>query len=648
MHPSQSPYNETDATTHIELVSRSSPSESNTSHITEQIMTDTKVSSKKSKDKKYPVEKKKKRPSTKRKVIMTKLSSARELLSMIFLPILNILLTIVLMGMLVYVYVNADGKPIDYTMASMKVPSMVALLTTLLKMCIAGGIGYAVSEYKWVRLQDGGRLSLIDLYDACTRGVGGAFRVIASLRLDYIIVPAILFQFGLIAIGPASQVVLTTYTGDYYCLDPTEQFNGGLNHVKLTEDDLSTLKYPFDQRLNYGVKEQYVAVFGFDTAPYNASIPINYSYDIRSISLDFPNVTMFLTDMECKNGTFGETQVIDPTTRNAVTMADFYGTSQPMVAPRVFYAGSMFNRTYYDIARQSVPSMIDPNGRPEVRAFVGDQTFVFMSYQGQATKKTVERTEDIVVRECTLRTYQSNNTIRTGLGSNYFVDYGYKELINMDYDLLINASFWNDDYASGTPRLMLNAYSYQLTLMTVMTVLKQDAFQDRLANMWANNNPNRNTMENFLRDAFNQTDLAMSLVRPERGPASTFANGCYPRDSVYQLNPVSYYIISLICIVPLLWWVLMWIISLYQTNGISRGNSQIALLVTGFTKSAAEQFKGYSYASQRILFQKASTVDVSFGEVKRMDNRAGHIAFGLENELHPLRARRRPMSYRPS
>ena len=31
----------------------------------------------------------------------------------------------------------------------------------------------AVSEYKWVRLQDGGPLSLIETYDACTRGVGG-------------------------------------------------------------------------------------------------------------------------------------------------------------------------------------------------------------------------------------------------------------------------------------------------------------------------------------------------------------------------------------------------------------------------------------------------------------------------------------------
>lgn len=30
-------------------------------------------------------------------------------------------------------------------------------------------------------------------------------------------------------------------------------------------------------------------------------------------------------------------------------------------------------------------------------------------------------------------------------------------------------------------------------------------------------------------------------------------------------------------------WIVVWILSLYHTNGVSRGNSQIALLVTGLT-----------------------------------------------------------------
>ncbi|KAG2218199.1 hypothetical protein INT45_006834 [Circinella minor] len=593
---------------------------------------------------KYPNEKKKKRPSTRKQAIMTKLSGARDLLGMIFLPILNVLLTIALMGTLIYVYISADGQTLDYTMASMKIPSVVALLTTLLKMCIAGGIGYAVSEYKWVRLQDGGVLSLIDLYDACTRGVGGALRVIFSLRLDYVIIPAIIFQFGLIAIGPASQVVLTTYASDHYCLNGSDNFNGKLHHVNLSFDDLSTLRYPYDQRLNYGLRNQYLVVFGFDTAPYKGDIPINYDYDNETISLKFSNVEMFYTDMECHDGTFEETQIIDEKTRNPTTLADYYRNSQP-VAPRVFYSGSMFNRTYFDIVRQSVPAEVYPNGRPEVRNFVGDQTFVTMTYQGQATRKSIERLEEIVVQECTLRTQKSFNTIHTNEGQSYLIEPGPKQPIDMDYDRLINASLWmsTDDY-SGFPRLMLNAYSYQLTLLMTMTVLKQEAFQNRLANAWATNNPDRNTMENFLRDAFNQTDLSVSLIRPEQSITGTYGEGCYPIQAVYALDRASYYTISLILAVPLLWWVSVWIASLYQTNGVSRGNSQIALLVTGFTKSAAEQFKGYSYAGQRTLFEKASTVDITFGEVKRMDHKPGHIGFGLENELHPLRARRRPIS----
>lgn len=57
------------------------------------------------------------------------------------LPTLNVLVTAVLTGVLMYVYQEADKKPIDYTMGGMTIPALVALIMTLLKMCLAGGIG---------------------------------------------------------------------------------------------------------------------------------------------------------------------------------------------------------------------------------------------------------------------------------------------------------------------------------------------------------------------------------------------------------------------------------------------------------------------------------------------------------------------------
>ena len=44
-----------------------------------------------------------------------------------------------------------------------------------------GIIDSAVSEYKWVRMQYGAQLSQMDVYDACTRGVGGKIMIISNL-----------------------------------------------------------------------------------------------------------------------------------------------------------------------------------------------------------------------------------------------------------------------------------------------------------------------------------------------------------------------------------------------------------------------------------------------------------------------------------
>lgn len=60
---------------------------------------------------------------------------------MVVLPILNVAVTAVLIGVLIFVYADADGQTINYTRGGMKIPTLIALLITLLKMCIASGIG---------------------------------------------------------------------------------------------------------------------------------------------------------------------------------------------------------------------------------------------------------------------------------------------------------------------------------------------------------------------------------------------------------------------------------------------------------------------------------------------------------------------------
>lgn len=57
-----------------------------------------------------------------------------------FLPVLNVLITAVLLGVLVLIYIRADGQPIDYKIANLPVPVLLALIMTLAVLFISGGV----------------------------------------------------------------------------------------------------------------------------------------------------------------------------------------------------------------------------------------------------------------------------------------------------------------------------------------------------------------------------------------------------------------------------------------------------------------------------------------------------------------------------
>lgn len=57
------------------------------------------------------------------------------------MPALNIICTVVLTGVLIYIYVRADGMPITSTLAGLHIPTLISFMMTLIKMFVAGGIG---------------------------------------------------------------------------------------------------------------------------------------------------------------------------------------------------------------------------------------------------------------------------------------------------------------------------------------------------------------------------------------------------------------------------------------------------------------------------------------------------------------------------
>ncbi|CDH57166.1 predicted protein [Lichtheimia corymbifera JMRC:FSU:9682] len=577
--------------------------------------------------------------------LMARISGVRDLLGVVFLPILNVIFTAIMMGLLIYAYSTANGKPLDYTIGSMNVPTFVSLITTLLKMGIMGGIGYAISEYKWVRFQNGGQLSLLDVYDACTRGVGGVIRVLLSIRMDTILIPAVIFQIGLIALGPAAQEILANYDETVSCyIDPP----GRPLYVK-TYHSWQWYKVPQPHRAPQlkGIKQDYVPKIGFGAAYANSTTGlVNYMYNLYSINTTWHDVATMRNDIDCVTGSYADTRIINDQTLNVSTLSEYFGSGRPIDVPRMFYAESMYNRTHYDRERLFFDILDTTAYHPEDRPLVGDQTVVIVTEGRQAISSSLNNPEEeATVEICTLRSYITNSTmVESGtLNVEIRPTWENKRLIDMDYDRLLNGSVLDLSFSETGDHTYDNAYAYQLSLIATMTDPKNAKFHRKSADRWATAVPENveNVFTNYIRDGFYMSDLFMTFYAPEEDSPSRaiYGDACFANDTTYNFDQGAYLGLSLAPVVPLAWWVVLWIISLYQTNGISRGNSQIALMATGLTHRVSDRFKGFSHTGQAQIFSRASKVKAWFGEIRRSDGRRGHVAFGLEDEIQPLRVR---------
>ncbi|KAI7884952.1 hypothetical protein K492DRAFT_204422 [Lichtheimia hyalospora FSU 10163] len=555
-------------------------------------------------------------------------------------PAFSFAVSIALIGIAIYVYQTANGQSSDYTMANMRVPTVISLLMTFANVFLVGGVTRAISEYKWVTLQkDGGRLSMIDVYDACTRGIGDIAKVITAVRFDMVIIPAIFLQLGLMAVGPASQEILT-HTNIETCDNGT-----GIYYSNLTGTDLTNLGTSGDVGSLTGLKQDYLvrtafaqSALGFMTQPF-------YECKAGALNCTFDDVNFFSTGFKCKNGSLN-TEIVDINNNNVTTLSEYYGFNNnnsifgPIVdVPHTFYAGSMQGRTFYDLYNhtdESANSTYDPT----IRRLFGDQTMVFVLNEKGDFGGYLENNAMPQVRECTLH---SNYNVSSLVHRTDRIKF-YKEEtrpLNIDYDQLSNNTYWSTMFQPNF--LALNAYAMQLT---AMRFLCDEKSFERIMDDWSIyvSNPNdTNPVETFLDQMLRNADLSLTFALPTNPIFSTQGQRCYISDNVYMINPAAYYAVTLSLLVPLLWWMTVWIISLYHTKGVSRGNSQIALLVTGLTQSIQQQFQGMSHAGHSDLFDKARQVQVVFGETATADaqGRMGHVAFGTAGEIGPIRHARR-------
>ncbi|KAI8137686.1 hypothetical protein BJV82DRAFT_674489 [Fennellomyces sp. T-0311] len=561
-----------------------------------------------------------------------------EMFKVIFLPVLNVAGTCALVGIIIYIYQKANGQTTDMTIAGMRVPTILALIMTIVKMLVAGGITFAVSEYKWIQLQsEGSKLALLDIYDGCTRGVGGIIRVLTSIHLDKVLIPTVLFQFGLIAMGPASQQILST-ADIIQCV----KGEAGIWYTNFSSSDISTLSSTTGPGSVKGLKQDSLVRYAFEQAALGFQVQPYYECKMGSLNCTYTDLSGIHTTVACQNGTL-DSQIIDLNTNNVSTLNHYYGydkpnpiTSPSPSVPGIFYSGSMVGRTYFDLNNYTAPLLSPKNGSDaSIRKLFGDQSFVMVLTDEGTLNSYLPMDKKPQILECTLQsTVNSSMLIIDQSNVKRLQQYSSTPLI-IDYDTLSNATYWKENYLDAN-FTMLNAYAMQLSILKTLIADGQDGFQEIVENWLIYGHLSGKTPDNFFVDTLHNVDLTAMYGLPANPIFGEQGTRCFIQGNTYQLSPAAYYCLALSLLLPLIWWTIIWIISLHQSNGVSRGNSQVALMVTGLTAAARQDFKGLSHSGQREIFAKAKEVNVVFGETRS----SGHIAFGTPEEMKPVRTKR--------
>ncbi|KAI8083754.1 hypothetical protein BDF21DRAFT_337432, partial [Thamnidium elegans] len=271
------------------------------------------------------------------------------------------------------------------------------------------------SEYKWVRLQNGAPLTLIDIYDGCTRGLSGFFATLKSLQFDFVLIMALIFHIGLLLASPASQAIIVAVNDSY------NRTNGDIRFYHYRSDD-------FTMRSGLGTSRQPplmngLATNGYITASSFAGAAIGSKPSATFICPEdanycmFYNVSYISTSMQCTNTTGKDTAIAnhDGGTQRSVIVLDEYFTARNITDakfkfPKFLYSTEMLGRTYYDLANYTQPLLpglgipltqaLKDEYDPQYRPYVGDQIFIMAYGTRDNSARTVSNFTELTYKKC--------------------------------------------------------------------------------------------------------------------------------------------------------------------------------------------------------------------------------------------------------
>ncbi|KAI8145785.1 hypothetical protein BJV82DRAFT_24900 [Fennellomyces sp. T-0311] len=445
--------------------------------------------------------------------------------------------------------------------------------------------------------------------------------------MDLVLITTIIFYLGMVIIGPAAQGIIHTRTYDI-CEEgnSTEVYPADISSEDLSTYDQSTK----DPRSIKGVDDYTIVQYGFRQFLNLRPLQIMSPCPKSTINCTYVNITLPRITTDCTMGSIDTTRILDIYHSNLTNTRDYFTNYSPSI-PAYFYSGSMVNRTYYDLNNLTLPYVLadKPPFNAEARRMIGDQKFVAVSSGNTMGRDWNSNFDKLQVRECTLRsTYDRTQLVDTQGEINITVL--SSESVDMDYDNIIGNNVFLSQYGGDNKKtnVMLNSYALQISFMRSLIINEQNVMLSMAG--WS--------FDNVLQGLGTQVGYTYSITGPKQMflglPARVTI--CRRTDVLFALDKGSYLPLALCLVIPLIWWVTQWVLSLYKVNGVSRGHSQVSLLVSGLTPAAHEKMRGTIHEDQYATMAAASKINVKFGE--RISD--GHPTFGLAEEVNPIGIRR--------
>ncbi|KAL9549355.1 hypothetical protein MBANPS3_005240 [Mucor bainieri] len=594
-------------------------------------------------------------------------SQKKSSFSLYFKVLITIVLSCFFTIALLLLFLYADGKPLDFTIIGLKIPSLVSFLLSANLIFIASGISKALAEYKWVRLREGDKLTVIDVYDECTRGLSGFTSIFKAMHFDWILIVALVFNIGLLVVSPASQELLVPVMNNvtigprsyirFHHL-PAESLAGrsklGTSGIAAFMNGLST--------------NAYITASSFAQAATGSKSAPLYSCPSGSAYCSYDNITYISTNMTCNTVSPDETAIVNRwgTNRTVVVLKEFFtafniSTASDMVFPKFLYSGDMVNRTYWDLANYTAPMMPGLNlpeifadkkvYDPRYRPYVGDQSFIIAYNKTNQVNPYIEPNGtylDMEFKKCHFNSTFVNSTWRTTNGTLAQYSIEASTPIVMDYDNVIgnNTAIQSEAVAAHpTNGIMLNAYIMQQAIIAELLAPKYYSIRDyfesfsQIEDFKFSKEPY--LFEYFMQYALNAFDQAYFQAPYVNKVSESLAwsgsakqgHAVFNLEPQYTIKREACYALCLCLLVPIFWWIAIWTISIKKANGIARGNSQIALLATGMTPLAEHHLRGFSKLDSENAFKNAKNIRVRVGTFKDA-NQKEVVAFGMDGEEH--------------